>query len=117
MTLTLVCWQVSGQEVNLSGTWELSYRMPDGKEVVQMSLVDNDSLVCATSTIGKFEIKIDDKSVSWSYSLSFKKGMELASFTGEIKSEDRLKGIFIVHHGIYQGRAVRWKAQRMAYRN
>ena len=112
--MALISQNLSSQEIDLSGDWELSYRMPDGKEVVRMSLARLDSSLLATSTIGEFKIKVDAENVSWSYPLSFRKGKELASFRGEIKSKDHLKGIFIVHHGIYQGRAVKWKALRLS---
>ncbi|MEO9871947.1 hypothetical protein [Ekhidna sp.] len=102
------------QQTDLSGKWELSYKMPDGKELLTLYVESTDTLAKATSSIGKFEIRIDHNQVAWSYPLNFRRGKELATFNGVIKNSDYLKGVLLVHHGIYSGRAVKWRAHRIS---
>lgn len=114
LVANLFFYDVKAQHASLSGKWLLSYRMPDGKEVMELAIQSNDSLAVATSSIGKFEILIKNKKITWSYPLSFKDENELASFEGAIKNDNYLKGIFLIHHGVFSGRAVKWKAHRIS---
>ncbi len=103
----------NAQPFDLSGKWQLSYQMPDGKETLEIQVHQSGDIAQVDSRIGKFEMQIKQVVVSWSYPVNLKKGEELASFKGMIKNDQMMKGVLMLNEGVYAGRAVRWKAERM----